>query len=104
MKKYAVAAIRFYQKNLSQLKHKHCPYVPTCSEYTYVAIREWGAVIGVLMGAFRILRCNPLFKGGVDHVPLRGTRKRSREGYTVFYARSPYGKHCAQSGAKGKDR
>lgn len=81
-----------------------CRFYPTCSEYTYVAIREWGAVIGVLMGAFRILRCNPLFKGGVDHVPLRGTRKRSREGYTVFYARSPYGKHCAQSGAKGKDR
>lgn len=46
------------------------------------------------MALFRILRCNPLFKGGRDEVPLRGAKRRSVCGYTVFYGRSPSGKHC----------
>lgn len=69
MKKYAVAAIRYYQKNLSQLKHKHCPYVPTCSEYTLQAIEKYGVLTGGLLGLWRILRCNPFSHGGYDPVP-----------------------------------
>ena len=36
-----------------------CPYDPSCSNYTAQAIREKGALIGIMMGIFRLMRCNP---------------------------------------------
>ena len=92
MKRIALFFIDIYRKYLSGLKGRpSCRFYPTCSTYTYEAIREWGFVIGVFMGVFRLLRCNPLFKGGIDHVPLRGAKRRSVEGYTVYYSRAPEG-------------
>ena len=37
-----------------------CLYKPTCSEYTKRCINNLGVVRGILLGAWRILRCNPL--------------------------------------------
>ncbi len=58
--------IIFYQKNLS--RHT-CLYSPTCSEYMLRALNNHGVIIGLIMGCWRILRCNPLSKGGYDPVP-----------------------------------
>lgn len=58
--------IGFYQRKLS--RHT-CLYEPTCSEYAKRCINNWGALIGILMGIWRILRCNPLSKGGYDPAP-----------------------------------
>ena len=58
--------IIFYQKHLS--RHT-CLYSPTCSEYTLRAINNHGVVLGIFMGIWRILRCNPFSKGGYDPVP-----------------------------------
>ena len=92
MKKVALFLINIYRKYLSGLKGSpSCRYYPTCSAYTYTAIEEWGFFVGVIMGMLRILRCNPLFKGGIDHVPLRGRKKRSPEGYIVYYSIAPEG-------------
>jgi len=33
------------------------------------ALDEWGVIKGLALGTVRILRCNPLAKGGVDKVP-----------------------------------
>ena len=104
MKKLFLFLIGIYRKYLSGLKRQpSCRYTPTCSEYTYRSVEEWGAVIGLLLGIMRILRCNPLFPGGVDEAPMKGAKKRSRLGYTVFYSRSPYGRHCADK-ASGRER
>ncbi len=46
-----------------------CKFTPTCSEYTRQAIVKYGFIKGCLMGAYRILRCNPFSKGGYDPVP-----------------------------------
>lgn len=46
-----------------------CIHYPSCSQYTYEAIDKFGLVKGSIMGFFRILRCNPLAKGGLDPVP-----------------------------------
>ncbi len=61
--------ISFYQRKISPLFPARCRYYPTCSQYTYTAIERYGFFFGALLGALRILRCNPLFPGGVDPVP-----------------------------------
>lgn len=55
--------IIFYQRHLS--RHT-CLYTPTCSQYTLECINNRGVIEGILLGAFRILRCNPFSKGGFD--------------------------------------
>lgn len=69
--------ILFYKKYVSSSIHAGCIYTPTCSVYMLDAIEEYGVVRGILKGIARILRCNPLAKGGFDPVKenLRGNIK-----------------------------
>lgn len=69
MKKFLIAGIRFYQKYISPMKRTKCPYIPTCSQYGLEAIEKYGAVKGSILAIWRILRCNPFFRGGFDPVP-----------------------------------
>ncbi|MCI9010164.1 MAG: membrane protein insertion efficiency factor YidD [Clostridia bacterium] len=66
MKGIFIRLICFYQNKLS--RHT-CLYSPTCSEYTKRCIRNFGVIFGILLGSWRILRCNPLSKGGYDPAP-----------------------------------
>lgn len=69
MKKFLIACIRFYQKYLSPLKGTKCPYIPSCSQYAVEAIEKHGVIKGGILALWRILRCNPFSKGGIDPVP-----------------------------------
>lgn len=69
IKKLLLKFIYFYQTAVSPHTKPKCKYYPTCSQYTYEAIEIHGAFKGVLMGIWRILRCNPWSKGGYDPVP-----------------------------------
>ena len=72
MKKTVLFLIRFYQRWLSRLKGKPCcRFYPTCSSYMLGAVERFGVLKGIWLGLLRILRCNPLFKGGFDPVPER---------------------------------
>ena len=65
-----IKLIRFYQKYLSPLKVRtHCIYSPTCSQYAIEALKKHGILKGTILSIWRILRCNPLAKGGYDPVP-----------------------------------
>lgn len=65
-----LAPIRLYQSTLSRaLPQDTCRFYPTCSHYAYQAIYKYGALKGGLMGAWRLLRCNPFNPGGFDPVP-----------------------------------
>lgn len=68
MRNVLINLIRFYRKNISPLKSPCCRYVPTCSQYAIEAVEKYGAFKGALMAAWRIIRCNPLSKGGYDPV------------------------------------
>ena len=46
----------------------YCRYHPTCSEYARRAVERYGAVRGLARAVWRVLRCNPWSKGGVDEV------------------------------------
>ncbi|MDO5775373.1 MAG: membrane protein insertion efficiency factor YidD [Eubacteriales bacterium] len=70
MKKLCISMIRFYQREISPYKvYTRCKYIPTCSEYAVQAIQKYGVLKGIVLAAWRILRCNPLSKGGYDPVP-----------------------------------
>jgi len=64
----AILLIRFYQLCISPLFPSKCRYVPTCSEYTRVAIMKYGIMRGSYMGAKRIGRCHPWGGSGYDPV------------------------------------
>ena len=66
IKMFLMPAIVFYQKNFSK---KTCLYRPTCSQYMLEAINNHGVIVGILLGSWRLLRCNPFSKGGYDPVP-----------------------------------
>jgi putative membrane protein insertion efficiency factor len=67
--KLLIVLVKGYQYALSPLLGSNCRYHPTCSSYTIEAIKLHGAGKGLLMGAWRIVRCNPFSKGGYEPVP-----------------------------------
>ena len=69
MKHVLMAMVRFYRKFISPLRAPCCRFMPTCSQYALEALAKYGAVKGGWLALKRILRCNPLCKGGYDPVP-----------------------------------
>jgi uncharacterized protein len=73
------AVLRFafavYRRVLSPVLHSlgrsRCIYLPTCSEYAYVAMQRFGVLRGGAMALRRLGRCHPLAEGGFDPVPER---------------------------------
>lgn len=61
--------IIFYQKAISPFTPASCRFTPTCSEYARQAILRHGPIKGLLLAAWRILRCNPWGGSGYDPVP-----------------------------------
>ncbi len=67
IKAFLLKLIRLYQRTPLR-SHASCKYIPSCSEYAYEAIEYYGAFRGSLKAIWRILRCNPFSKGGIDPV------------------------------------
>lgn len=60
--------VRIYQKVISPFLPPSCRFIPTCSEYSYQALKKYGVFKGSILSLWRILRCNPFNKGGYDPV------------------------------------
>jgi putative membrane protein insertion efficiency factor len=73
VKRALLAAIAAYQRHVSRALPRRCRYEPTCSAYAVESIGRFGVVRGILLAAWRLLRCNPLSHGGFDPVPDRFT-------------------------------
>ena len=65
-KKLLLGLLRAYQYAISPLLLPACRYVPTCSEFAMEAIERYGVVRGSGKAVWRLLRCHPFAKGGVD--------------------------------------
>ncbi len=64
----AIIPLRLYQLLISPFVPANtCKYHPSCSEYAVLAIRKDGVVRGSARATWRLLRCNPWSKGGVDY-------------------------------------
>ena len=64
-----IGAIRLYRATLSGWLGGQCRFYPTCSQYGEQAVRTHGALKGSAMTAWRIARCNPFGRGGIEPVP-----------------------------------
>lgn len=64
--------VRLYRRWISPALPPCCRYYPSCSTYAVEAVGRHGPLKGVLLSVWRVLRCNPMSPGGVDHVPDRG--------------------------------
>lgn len=67
IKNVLIKIIRLYQRTPLST-HSQCKYIPSCSNYAIDAIEYYGAFKGTLLAIWRILRCNPFSKGGIDYV------------------------------------
>ncbi len=67
-KNILIEMVRLYKRFISPLLPGACRFYPTCSDYMQEAIAVHG-FRGLGMGLRRIIRCNPMHPGGIDHVP-----------------------------------
>ena len=77
MKNLAAKLISTYQKHISVGRPQKCKYYPSCSNYTLLAVEEFG-IKGLFMSAWRLVRCNPFSNGGVDY-PSESSKTRLKE-------------------------
>ena len=77
MNKLLIGLVNVYKKFISPILPPTCRYYPTCSTYMIDALKKHGAILGLIMGISRIIRCNPFVKGGVDPVPDYFTLRRN---------------------------
>lgn len=69
MSSTAPVLLKWYKSWISPLLPSSCRYVPTCSEYAAEAVERHGFFHGAALAIWRLLRCNPLARGGYDPVP-----------------------------------
>ncbi|MEO1939239.1 membrane protein insertion efficiency factor YidD [Candidatus Thioglobus sp.] len=63
--------IKLYQLLISPVLGPNCRFDPTCSQYSYEAIKEHGAFKGLGLSIKRIGKCHPWHDGGFDPVPKK---------------------------------
>jgi len=73
MTRILLALLALYHRWLSPALHTlspgGCRYLPTCSEYASIAVTTHGPLRGSALAAWRLLRCHPFCRGGLDPVP-----------------------------------
>lgn len=69
--KIVLYLIKFYQKYLTILSFGSCRYHPTCSSYAKIQFENNSFFKALWFTTIRILKCNPLFKGGFDYPKVK---------------------------------
>ncbi|WP_319582062.1 membrane protein insertion efficiency factor YidD [uncultured Pseudodesulfovibrio sp.] len=88
MRSLFLALIWLYQKLISPLLPQACRFYPSCSEYAREALIRHGAFKGSLLTLWRLLRCQPLCRGGFDPVPAVWPDSKTKARFTPWRRRS----------------
>jgi hypothetical protein len=64
--RFVLALLVGYKRFVSPLLPRSCRFSPTCSEYAQLAVRGRGVTVGLVLVAWRLLRCQPFAAGGID--------------------------------------
>ena len=68
VQKLVLLLLRGYKWAISPMLLPTCRYVPSCSEYAMEAVVRYGVMRGSAKAAWRLMRCHPFAKGGLDPV------------------------------------
>ncbi len=82
MKSVVHILLRGYKRWVSPMFLPACRYVPTCSEYALEAVERYGVLRGGALAAWRLLRCHPFARGGLDQVPERHSQPQRAQSTT----------------------
>lgn len=81
MRSLVLFFLKFYQNYISKIIPSSCRYYPTCSEYAIWQFKHNNFFMAFFATFLRILRCNQLFKGGMDY-PI--VYKKFKPNFIVF--------------------
>ena len=90
-----LAPIVLYQRVISPAIPRRCKYEPTCSRYAVEAIARYGVLRGLVLAAWRLLRCNPFSYGGYDPVDAQRLFQRGRGSASERASAEPAGSRSA---------
>jgi len=71
MRQILLYLLKFYQKYLTLLSFGSCRYYPTCSHYAQIQFTHNNLLKAFYYSTKRILSCNQLFRGGIDHPTIK---------------------------------
>ena len=77
MTKLILLLLALYKRILSPLLGARCRFHPSCSDYARVAVARFGPLRGGTLALWRLARCQPLCRGGLDPVPDHFTLRRA---------------------------
>ena len=60
VKHLLLESLSFFQDWVSPIDGSRCNFSPTCSQYGYEAVDNYGPLLGVIMTADRLMRCSYL--------------------------------------------
>ncbi len=67
---FFIGAIDFYRNRISPINPGRCGFSPSCSAFGRQAVKEYGAIKGIMMTADRLTRCNFFKQPGPDYLLL----------------------------------
>ena len=67
MRYLGIGLVWIYRLTFGWFLGGQCKYHPSCSQYAIDALRKYGLVKGSALAGWRLLRCNPWSRGGVDY-------------------------------------
>ncbi len=65
--RFVVGIVSLYRNLISPFLGPRCRFYPSCSAYMIEAVKMNGPIVGLSQGLMRLMKCNPLFQGGVDY-------------------------------------
>ena len=79
---FLIKIIKGYKYLISPLLSQSCRYLPTCSEYSIDALKEYGFFKGLYLSIKRILSCHPIkfLGGGEGFDPVKKNIKEKKIG------------------------
>lgn len=103
LRRLYLVPVKLYRRYISPLKTTPtCRFRPTCSEYAIDAVLEWGIIVGTVLAAVRIIRCNPFSAGGYDPVPKRAEFFRKVRG--LFSRKTDVDENSPRETSKKQER
>jgi len=75
VKSILLGLIWIYRRTLSPVLGARCRFEPSCSAYAEQALHVHGALRGGLLALWRLLRCQPFARGGIDPVPRQSSHR-----------------------------